>query len=163
MMNIFFRTICISMICIFATSTMVHATFKQDLKQFTKRFSQWKKTLSADQLQYHQNLFATYQDLLKNYKKEPKILSNQEVLSDMIAALDNIMNNWTSFYKQHVDFQMFHQLFVEWQESLTPVQQQSMQSVIQNYTTAYEQYDKTPNAQTSSQLFAQMSQLPLLQ
>jgi hypothetical protein len=106
-------------------------------KKFHKKFLKWENqhiTSSSVHKKFMNDFIAEYK---KYYQRvaQGNDQQNKEILALQQAALQNIMDNWDSFYKSHIPLKaLYDSVKTKYKDS----------KKFQNYFNAYEAYDKNP-------------------
>lgn len=118
------------------------------MNAFYKRLNSWKAKLSGEQEAYMHDLLHMYDEARKNYRQDDRNPRVQQRLLDCIAALDHVMDNWSSFYQQYFDVQQFHDRVVAWQKLQTSSALGRNQAALDLYAFAYNRYEQVPTNAT---------------
>lgn len=123
------------------------------VRNFNAEFVAWKKKLTKDQLGHLGDFFDSYDELYRSYKMHPDSVDTYEMMTSIIQAMKNMMENWDSFYNTYIDVQIFAQKVQNWQRGLTPEKKAKTKTALSIYTTLYNRYEQSPtNAKYASDL-----------
>ncbi|MBP9765513.1 hypothetical protein KBD08_04225 [Candidatus Babeliales bacterium] len=111
---------------------------------FNKRVMQWESGLTKSEKEFNAPLLSIYRDTYEQYRKNSKNSDLQATMTDVVAVLENLMQSWDGFYKNHADAESFNDLFNDWTKRLSVMQQKRLNTLIQSYKDAYAEYDKNP-------------------
>jgi hypothetical protein len=112
------------------------------INSFHKKFLSWKKGLTLDQKKYFNELFGQYAVLYKNRKKNP---SDQELIVIMQNnSLQNIMDNWQSFYEKYINASIFNKALQAWKETALKTKLIAAKTILEKYNQLFIAYDKNP-------------------
>lgn len=113
------------------------------ITSFHKKFMSWKKILTLDQKNYFKGIFDQYEELYKNRKNN---VSDQELVVTMQQnSLQNIMDNWTSFYEKYINACIFNKSLQAWKETAPKTKLIASKTAIEKYDKLFTAYDKNPN------------------
>jgi hypothetical protein len=118
-------------------ATTGDSLMKPNFAEFNKRKIAWEKKLTPEQKSSMADLLSTYHDEFEQYQKSPKDKNQQEIMRKMKSVFENLMQNWNSFYKQHVAIENFHD---------QSEQKGKSSQLIEEYTSSYHDYDKNPTS-----------------
>lgn len=116
-------------------------TMSQRISSSHTKINQWKKKLTKQQLSSLKPLFEMYSDAYKEYTLNPHNADKQSLVLNGTKAIEHVMDNWDSFYKQHIAAQTFDKSVQDWKKMNS---KQAVSKQVQMYEKAYEVYDKKP-------------------